>query len=189
MLQKAIRRWQSTLRIIIFYIRTIIRYFQTTLYRKGKSGKGLALSNYYKENETMEKKLREMIKQAMLEKNTEKKKIFKNILETAQKSAKDKKSDVTDAMICEAAKREIKQLKELLTYVTDAKKQEVIRTNISYAESVLPQMATKEEIHSYLVSNNIEKNMGKAMKALKIQFSNAFDGQVASEAVKEYINE
>ena len=39
----------------------------------------------------MEQKLRELIKQAMLEKNTEKKQTFKNILETAQKIAKEKK--------------------------------------------------------------------------------------------------
>ena len=63
--------------------------------------------------EKMEKKLRELIKQAMIEKRktgkSNKYQTYKNILETAQKIAKEKKSDVTDSIILEATKKEIKQ--------------------------------------------------------------------------------
>ena len=136
----------------------------------------------------MEQKLRELIKQAMLEKNTEKKQTYKNILETAQKIAKEKKTEVTDSLIFDAAKREIKQINDLIAYVKETdNKHKVLVQNKEYAESILPKMVSEQEILDFLTSNNIDKNMGTCMKALKAEFKDSLDGKLASQATKKYL--
>ena len=136
----------------------------------------------------MEKKLRELIKQAMLEKNTEKKQTYKNILETAQKIAKEKKTEVTDSLIFDAAKKEIKQINDLLSYVKETDdKYKVLVQNKEYAESILPKMVTEQEILVFLTSNNIDKNMGTCMKALKAEFKDSLDGKLSSQTTKKYL--
>ena len=136
----------------------------------------------------MEKKLRDLIKQAMLEKNTEKKQTYKNILETAQKIAKEKKTEVTDSLIFDAAKKEIKQINDLLEYVNETdSKYKVLVQNKEYAESILTKMVSEQEILDFLTSNNIDKNMGICMKALKAEFKDSLDGKLASQTVRKYL--
>ena len=135
----------------------------------------------------MEQKLRELIKQAMIEKNTEKKQTYKNILETAQKIAKDKKVEVTDSLIFAAAKKEIKQINDLLAYVKETdEKYKILVQNKEYAESILPKMVTEQEILDFLTTHSIEKNMCICMKALKEEFKDNLDGNVASQVVRQY---
>ena len=136
----------------------------------------------------MEQKLRDLIKQAMLEKNTEKKQTYKNILETAQKIAKEKKTEGTDSLIFDAAKKEIKQINDLLSYVKETDdKYTVLVQNKEYAESILPKMVSEQEILDFLTSNNIDKNMGTCMKALKAEFKDSLDGKLAAKATKKYL--
>lgn len=126
----------------------------------------------------MEQKLRDLIKQAMLEKNTEKKQTYKNILET----------EVTDSLIFDAAKREIKQINDLLAYVKETdEKYKVLVQNKEYAESILHKMVSEQEILDFLTSHNIEKNKGICMKALKIEFKDSLDGKLASQTTKKYL--
>ena len=135
----------------------------------------------------MEKTIRELIKVAMIEKNKDKQITYKSILENAQKIAKRDNRDLTDDDIINAIKNEIKQLSDLAEYVeagTDAHK--TITNKINYCYIILPKMATPEEIKSHLVNNNIDKNMGACMKALKEHFGANMDGKIASGVAKEY---
>lgn len=137
----------------------------------------------------MEKKIRTLIKDSMINKDKVALTTYKSILENAQKLAKDKKEDVNDSYIIASIKKEIKQLEDLLSYCKDGTdKYTEIKKKIDIASSLLPQMASKEEILDFLTSNNIEKNMGICMKSLKAQFSTNLDGKTASQVVKEYIN-
>ena len=137
----------------------------------------------------MEKKIRTLIKDSMINKDKVTLTTYKSILENAQKLAKDKKEDVNDSYIIASIKKEIKQLEDLLSYCKDGTdKYTEIKKKIDIASSLLPQMASKEEILDFLTSNNIEKNMGICMKSLKAQFSTNLDGKTASQVVKEYIN-
>lgn len=137
----------------------------------------------------MEKKIRTLIKDSMINKDKVALTTYKSILENAQKLAKDKKEDVNDSYIIASIKKEIKQLEDLLSYCKDGTdKYAEIKKKIDIAASLLPQMASKEEILDFLTSNNIEKNMGICMKSLKAQFSTNLDGKTASQVVKEYIN-
>lgn len=137
----------------------------------------------------MEKMLRDLIKKAMVEKNKLAQLTYKSILENAQKLAKEKKEDVNDSYIIAAAKKEIKQLEDLLSYCKEGTEQyNEVKAKIELAEGILPRMTSKEDIMNYLVSENIEKNMGICMKALKLRFKDSLDGRLASGIVKEYIN-
>lgn len=137
----------------------------------------------------METKIRSLIKEAMIEKNKDKQITYKNILECAQKNAKKTNVSVTDDMIVSAIKNEIKQLNDLLEFCEEGSERYTeTKTKIGYCEAVLPKMATEEEIVAYLVDNNIEKNMGACMKALKANFGANMDGKIASAVAKQYVS-
>lgn len=137
----------------------------------------------------METKIRSLIKEAMIEKNKDKQITYKNILECAQKTAKKTNASVTDDMIVSAIKNEIKQLNDLLEFCEEGSDRYTeTKTKIGYCEAVLPKMATEEEIVAYLVDNNIEKNMGVCMKALKANFGANMDGKIASAVAKQYVS-
>lgn len=137
----------------------------------------------------MEIKIRNLIKEAMKEKNEFKKTTYKSILEGAQKIAKATNSDVNDEHFVKAIKNEIKQLTDLLEYCKDGTdKYNEIKEKISYCEAVLPRMASEDDIKNFLIENNIEKNIGACMKAIKSNFGNSFDGKIAQKVAKEYIN-
>lgn len=143
----------------------------------------------------MEKKLRGMIKEAMVAKrndNTKENAIryqtLKNVLETAQKLAKQTNATVTDKHVYDALKKEIKQSNDLLSYIKDdeGRKSDAMLA-ISVCEELLPKMASEDDIRAYLVENNVEKNIGICMKSLKAHFGDALDGKVAQGVVKLYI--
>lgn len=138
----------------------------------------------------MEKKIRQLIKQAMIDKNDNAKITYKSILENGLKIAKnDGNRTATDDDFIKAAKNEIKQLTELAEYVKDDPRRTfTINKKISYCEELLPQMVTKEQILDYLNANSIEKNIGVCMRTLKTQFGSVLDGKMAQGVVKQYIN-
>lgn len=136
----------------------------------------------------MEKKIRELIKTSMVNKEKTALLVYKSILENAQKQAKDKKEEVNDTYIISAIKKEIKQLEDLLGYCSNgSEKYAEVNSKIALAKDLLPKMADKEEILEYLEDNNIEKNIGVCMKSLKAHFKDNLDGKLASSVVKEYI--
>lgn len=147
----------------------------------------------------MEKKLRDAIKEAMIVKskdnstvNVEIYKTRKNILETAQKIAKEKQTDITDSMIYDAAKREIKQLADVLQYCGGKiEKQEIINKCVTEAETWLPEMTSEKEIvdfvEIYKRENKDNFNIGSVMKALKEKYQDNLDSKLASNIVKSMI--
>ena len=137
----------------------------------------------------MEKKIRQLVKQAMIDKNDNAKITYKSILENGLKIAKnDGNRTATDDDFIKAAKNEIKQLTELAEYVKDDPRRTfTINKKISYCEEILPQMVTREQILDYLNANGIEKNIGVCMRTLKTQFGSVLDGKMAQSVVKEYI--
>ena len=151
----------------------------------------LANINIQKEEEKiMEEKIRAYIKEAMRSKDKDCQITYKNILETAQKTAKKTNAAVTDEMIVTAIKNEMKQLNELMEYVpeSDTERRNVINKKLHACKEVLPKMASEEELLAYLTHIQPEKNMGACMKALKTQFGTNMDGKIASIVAKMYIS-
>lgn len=138
--------------------------------------------------------LRTKIKEAMIErKNTGdglRYQTLKNVLEKAQKIAKDQRTDdITDSMVVDAAKKEIKQLKDFLEYCNECsdRYEETVKA-IRYAEEMLPKMASEEDVMNFLISNKDKVgNIGAAMKLLKAEFGDALDGKAASGIVKKFL--
>ena len=137
----------------------------------------------------METKIRSLIKEAMIEKNKNKQSTYKNILETAQKKAKETQVAVTDEMIINATKNEIKQLNDFIGFCeAGSDRANEAMEKIEYCKAILPQMASEEDIMNFLVESNIEKNIGTCMKALKEKFGANMDGKMASMVAKEYVS-
>ena len=137
----------------------------------------------------MEAKVRQLVKQAMIDKNENAKLTYKSILDGAFKIAKtDGNRAVTDDDFVKAAKNEIKQLNDLYEYVkNDSARATEIAEKIGYCQELLPQAITEEQILEYLNTNNVDKNIGVCMKTLKAQFGSALDGKMAQGVVKQYI--
>lgn len=141
-------------------------------------------------------RLRTLIKEAMIEKketgNHIKYSVYKNILDKAQKDAKDKhlENNISDEIVVNAAKKELKQLNDTLPYIKDETSDRFVEVteSIKIVEEFLPKQASDEEIKTFLIESNAEKNMGKCMKVLKEKFGSNFDGKKASAIVKEYIS-
>lgn len=139
--------------------------------------------------------LRENIKIALKEKletkNDTKYSVYKNILDKAQKDAKEKKTEIiTDDYVITAARKELKQLEDTLSYITKESDNDrflKLTESIDIVNDFLPKSISEEEILKYLKDNNIDKNMGACMKALKNKFGALLDGKMASTVVKRYI--
>lgn len=142
----------------------------------------------------MEKRLRAEIKTALSAKlkdktseNENRYQTLKNILETAQKNAKEKQTELCDGFIIDAAKKEIKQLNDTMQYCKfGSDKEKELTFCISVAEEFLPRMATEEDIRYFLETIEVT-NMGMAMKSLKTHFGDALDGKMASQIVKNLL--
>lgn len=139
--------------------------------------------------------LRENIKLALKEKletkNDTKYSVYKNILDKAQKDAKEKKTEIiTDDYVITAARKELKQLEDTLSYITKESDNDrflKLTESIDIVNGFLPKSISEDEILKYLKDNNIDKNMGVCMKTLKNKFGASLDGKTASKVVKEYI--
>ena len=137
----------------------------------------------------MQNKVRQLIKQAMIDKNENAKTTYKSILDNALKIAKnDGNREVTNDDFIKKKKNEVKQLNDLLEYVkNDTERSNEINEKLKYCDAILPQMVTAEQITEYLTSNNIEKNIGVCMKSLKTKFGSTLDGKMANGIVRQYI--
>lgn len=141
--------------------------------------------------------LRENIKLALKEKletkNDTKYSVYKNILDKAQKDAKEKKTEIiTDDYVITAARKELKQLEDTLSYITKESgpdRYEKLTTSIAIVNDFLPKSVSENEILDFLKNNDVDKNMGICMKALKNKFGVNLDGRTASNIVKNYITE
>lgn len=138
----------------------------------------------------MEQKVRQLIKEAMVNKNKNMQLTYKSILDGALKIAKaDGNRTMTNTDIVKSIKNEIKQLNDLLAYIKDKSdpKYVEITEKIVYCQNILPAQATEADILLFLQSNNIDKNIGVCMKTLKEHFGESFDGKIAQQVVKSYI--
>lgn len=133
------------------------------------------------------------LKEKLKTKNDTKYSVYKNILDKTQKDVKEKKIEViTDDYVITAARKELKQLEDTLSYITkesDPDRYEKLTTSIAIVNGFLPKSISENEILDFLKNNDIDKNMGVCMKALKNKFGVNLDGRTASSIVKNYITE
>lgn len=133
------------------------------------------------------------LKEKLKTKNDTKYSVYKNILDKTQKDAKEKKTEIiTDDYVITAARKELKQLEDTLSYITKESapdRYEKLTTSIAIVNDFLPKSVSENEILDFLKNNDVDKNMGICMKALKNKFGVNLDGRTASNIVKNYITE
>ncbi len=117
------------------------------------------------------------IKSAMLEKNTDKKDVLKQIKMKTDAIAKETKADVTDEMVNQAISKELKQLNQTLDAIKSKPDSDLYKstvTKIDILKSYLPKQLSAEEIKAEIENikaNNSELKggqlLGVIMKTLK----------------------
>ena len=141
--------------------------------------------------------LRNCMKQAMLEKSKEntvrtkaRSVTFKNIFNEASNRAKEQKLDnLSDELVINAVKKEIKQLTETLSYCKgNEDKENEVNICLEAAKELLPKMASEEDIKVFVEQNKDKaSNIGAMMKLLKEEFGASLDGKLASQIVKNLL--
>ena len=115
---------------------------------------------------------------------------FKNIFNEASNRAKEQKLDnLSDELVINAVKKEIKQLTETLSYCKgNEDKENEVNICLDAAKELLPKMATEEDIKAFVESNKDNaSNIGAMMKLLKEEFGASLDGKLASQVVKSIL--
>lgn len=142
----------------------------------------------------MFKKLQEEIKAAMIAKDHVKRDVLKMVLNKAREIAKEAKTeDVSDDMVVEATKKELKQIQQTITSLKGKEDcslyQESIRKASILEEEYIPQQMSEEQLRkelSQFIEENGLKGQGKAaMKIVMPAFKNKADGKLISKLVSE----
>ena len=140
----------------------------------------------------MFKKIQNEIKSAMRNKNTDKKDVLKMVSSKAQMIAKEKKSDVTDEIVLNAIKKELKQLnqtKDSLKGYEDSDLFKSTMNKIKILFNYLPEEMSKEEVENKvaeILSKGDYPNFGDKMKAVMAELKGKADNKVIKEAVERY---
>lgn len=142
----------------------------------------------------MFKKLQEEIKAAMIAKDHVKRDVLKMVLNKAREIAKEAKvEDVSDDMVVEASKKELKQIQQTIASLKGKENcslyQESIRKERILEEGYIPQQMSEEQLREELskfIEENGLKGQGKAaMKIVMPTFKNKADGKLISKLVSE----
>ncbi len=127
------------------------------------------------------------IKSAMIEKNTDKKDVLKQIKMKTDAIAKESKADVTDEMVQQAISKELKQLDQTFEAIKNRTDSDLYKSTVAKIEILkgyLPEQMSKEEIETEIkriISENESVKggqlLGIVMKTLK--------GKADNKAIRE----
>lgn len=141
----------------------------------------------------MYQKIQEVIKSAMKSKDTDKRDVLKMAVSKAQAIAKDKKCDVTDAIMLEGIQKEMKQLYQTKDSLKDLQESDLYKSTmykIGVLEEYLPKMMSEEEteqaVREILEKSNAD-NKGAAMKAVMPVLKGKADNKIISKYVDAYL--
>lgn len=129
----------------------------------------------------MFKKIQDEIKSAMRDKDIDKKGVLKMVSSKAQMIAKEKKSDVTDEIVSNAIKKELKQLnqtKDSLKGYEDSDLFKSTMNKIQILSGYLPKEMNKEEVEAKvaeILSKVDYPNFGAKMKAVMAELKGKAD--------------
>lgn len=138
-------------------------------------------------------KIQDVIKSAMKSKDTDKRDVFKMAVSKAQAIAKDKKCDVTDAIMLEGIQKEMKQLYQTKDSLKDLQESNLYKSTmykIGVLEEYLPKMMSEEEteqaVREILEKSNAD-NKGVAMKLVMPVLKGKADNKLISKYVDAYL--
>lgn len=144
----------------------------------------------------LKERLLEDLKQAMKEKDTNKKNVIQMVRAAILQIEKDKQIEVQDAQIIEIIAKESKKRKDSIADYEKGGRSDLveqINQEIQVLSTYLPEQLTMQEIEEKVkiiieqVGATTMKDMGKVMKVAKEQIGAAADGKSINEAVKKLL--
>lgn len=133
------------------------------------------------------------IKDAMRNKEVDKRDALKQVLAKAQESAKEKKVEIDNSIMEAAFNRELKQLNQTLTSLKGHEDSNLYQSTvykIDLLKSYLPEKMTEAEVKEVLtkIFEGVENlNMGSAMRLAKAEIGNKADSAVIASVVKSML--
>lgn len=131
------------------------------------------------------------IKEAMKTKEVDKKDVLKQVQSKVQNIAKDNKTEITDEVVFEAIRKEIKEMNKTLDEIKSKPESDLYKSTefkIKTIEAFLPAQLTKEQLTEMIngvIANNSDVPKGKltgiVMKELK--------GKADNKLIKETLDE
>lgn len=145
----------------------------------------------------LKEKLMEDLKNAMKEKNTNKKNAIQMVRTAILQIEKDKGIEVEDAKILEIIAKEVKTRKDSISEFEKGGREDLVKQaqeEIDTLSTYLPKQLTREEIEEKVktiiakIDAKSIKDMGKVMKEAKAEIGTAADGKTINEVVKQLLN-
>ena len=144
----------------------------------------------------LKEKLLEDLKNAMKEKNTNRKNVVQMVRAAILQIEKDQNIEVDDNRIMEIIAKEYKKREDALFEYKKAERQDLvdqIEEEIKVLEEYLPKKMPREELETKIkeIIEKLEatsmKDMGKVMKVAKEEIGLQADGKTINEIVKEML--
>lgn len=148
----------------------------------------------------MQNKIMNAYKQAMLNKNEDRKRVINTLraeIKNKEIELRSSQKELTDADILSLIQKLIKQNKDAIQMFADGGRQDLVEKNemeISILEEFLPKQLTNDETDN-IIKQEIEKNsynsmkdMGKMMGYFKSNYSGQVDMGYVSSRIKEMLN-
>lgn len=142
----------------------------------------------------LKEKLMEDLKNAMKEKNINRKNVVQAVRAAVLQVEKDKKIEMDDAKVLEVISKEHKKRIDALTDFEKAGREDLIlqaKEELSVLEEYLPKKLNEQELTEELkkiieeVGVTSIKDMGNIMKAVKEKLGVSADGKMVNEIIKK----
>lgn len=142
----------------------------------------------------LKEKLMEDLKNAMKEKNINRKNVVQAVRAAVLQVEKDKKIEMDDAKVLEVISKEHKKRIDALTDFEKAGREDLIlqaKEELSVLEEYLPKKLNEQELTEELkkiieeVGATSIKDMGNIMKAVKEKLGVSADGKMVNEIIKK----
>lgn len=132
------------------------------------------------------------IKEAMINKDVHKRDVLRTVKSNANLDAKEKHVDITDELVIDAVKKEIKQLNQTVKSLAGKENTVLYRSSkyrIEILETYMPKQLTEDEIREEVkkIVSEMDENVafGVKMRAVMKELSGKADGKLIQKFVKE----
>lgn len=135
------------------------------------------------------------IKEAMKNKETDRKDVLRQVVSKAQATAKEKKVEIDDTIMEASFNKELKQLNQTLDSIKSRTESELYKSTVykmNVLKAYLPEKLTEDQVRGEvekLFAGKDGINMGSGMKLAKTELGSKADSAVLAKVVKEYINQ
>jgi uncharacterized protein YqeY len=142
-------------------------------------------------------KMQDALKQAMLNKNNERRDVLRMALNAVKQVEIDERKTLTPEEVATVLQREVKTRREAVEEARKAGREETVQeeaSRVQIIEEFLPQQLSRDEVKALAEDAVREsgaanaKDMGKVMGLLMPKVKGKADGKIVNEVVRELLN-